>query len=131
MLMLTEEAIPRTLQFPTLPGTSPGIVPFPDIAPEPLRFDRRRLPRKQMAGFAMAVFSTGFAATTVARVELVDASHTGLCVKSPTPIEEGATFSIIPEDPLMPRRVGITVRCKDADGGFHLGLRMRRDSAAA
>lgn len=132
-MVLTEEIIPQTYAFPApLTGTSPGIA-LPDLAegPDPLPFDRRRLPRKQMSGFAMAVFTAGIAAGTVVRVELIDASHTGIGIKCPIPVEPGASFSLIPEDRMMPRQVGVAVRCEGEGEEFHLGLRMRRNMLAA
>lgn len=130
MTVATQDVVPQTYAFPVLTGTSPGVV-FNEEPPAPIAFDRRRLPRKQMSGFAMTVFSFGFAAGTVARVELVDGSHTGLGIKSPVPVEPGAAFSMVPEDRLMPRQVGIAVRCELVDGEYHVGLRMRRSSMAA
>jgi len=97
----------------------------------PITFDRRRLPRKEMKGFAMAVFTQGACAGTVVRVELVDGSHTGLGIKCPIEITLGSSFSLIPEHPMMPRAVGLAVRCEDAEGGFRIGLRTRLGVVAA
>ena len=132
-MVLTEEAIPQTFAFPApLTGTTPGFVSSdPDEGPESLPFDRRRLPRKVMSGFAMAVFTAGIYAGTVVRVELIDASHTGLGIRCPIPVEPGASFSLIPEDRMMPRQVGVAIRCEGDGEQFHLGLRMRRNLMAA
>ncbi|MBL9000360.1 MAG: hypothetical protein JNK25_04420 [Phycisphaerae bacterium] len=132
-MVLTEDAVPQTFAFPSGQlGTSPAVTGFdPGDAPESLPFDRRRLPRKVMSGFAMAVFTAGISAGTVVRVELIDGSHTGLGIRCPIPIEPGASFSLIPEDRMMPRQVGIAVRCEEEGDQFHLGLRMRRNLMAA
>lgn len=119
-------------------GTTPAVAwtGVPDEADlcEPLQFERRRLPRKKMSGHAIAVFTSGDCAGTVVRVELVDASHTGIGVICPMAIEPGAAFTLIPEDARMPRCCGIAVRCRqhpdDSDRSI-IGLRMIRSRAAA
>jgi hypothetical protein len=91
-----------------------------------LRFNRRRLPRKILKGGAVAVFTQSFCAGSVVRVELSDGSHTGLGVTSPVPVEPGTTFSLIPDHPMMPRAVGVAVRCQPLeDGTYMVGLRTR------
>jgi hypothetical protein len=105
-----------------------------DAFAEPLHFERRRLPRKKMSGYAIAVFTSGDCVGTVVRVELVDASHTGIGVICPMPIEPGAAFTLIPEDARMPRCCGIAVRCRphsDESDSSIIGLRMTRSRAAA
>ena len=97
----------------------------------PLTFERRRLPRKVMKGGGVAVFTHDHCAGTVVRVELIDGSHTGLGILSPIAIEPGTSFSLIPDHAMMPRAVGIAVRCEKVDGGYHIGLRTRIGSAAA
>lgn len=98
----------------------------------PIRFDRRRLPRKVLKGGAVAVFTQAFCAGSVVRVELTDGSHTGLGVTSSVPVEPGTSFSLIPDHPMMPRVVGVAVRCqKLEDGKFVIGLRTRMGAVAA
>jgi hypothetical protein len=93
--------------------------------------DRRNLPRRPINGHAMAVFSTGPTTTRIARVELVDASWTGIGLKTAEPIEEGVSVSLTPEDAMWPRQIGVVVRCeKLEDGTYHLGLLSRRAKAA-
>jgi hypothetical protein len=98
----------------------------------PMKFDRRRLPRKVLKGGAVAVFTQAFCAGSVVRVELTDGSHTGLGVTSPVPVEPGTTFSLIPDHPMMPRAVGVSVRCdKLEDGTYAVGLKTRIGAVAA
>ncbi|GEM_PF-1528965 len=98
----------------------------------PLTFNRRRLPRKIMKGGAMAIFTRSLCAGSVVRVELTDGSHTGLGLKSPVPVEPGTSFTLIPDQAMMPRAVGIAVRCERLeDGQYAVGLRTRQGAVAA
>jgi len=96
-----------------------------------LMFDRRRIPRRPIAGAAMAVFSSGPGAGTVARVNLLDASWTGIGVKSPIAVPPGSSCSLVPESAMWPRQVGIVVRCESDGDGYRLGLLSRMSRAAA
>ncbi len=97
-----------------------------------LRFNRRRLPRKVLKGGAVAVFTEAFCAGSVVRIELTDGSHTGLGVTSPVAIEPGTTFSLIPDHPMMPRAVGVCVRCQRLENGtYAVGLRTRMGAMVA
>jgi hypothetical protein len=103
-----------------------------------LLIDRRRSPRKVVKGDAMAVFATGKGAGTLARVRLVDASWVGLGLASPIAVEPGTSVSIIPEDAMSPRQVGIVVRCEKGEdtgeGGqdeYRVGVRCRAAKGAA
>lgn len=130
----TDESLPATYSFAQASASR-------SVQPEwaqnsekrgPITFDRRRLPRKAMKGHAMAVFTQGFCAGSVVRVELSDGSHTGLGIKSPVPVEPGTSFSLIPEHPMMPRAVGVAVRCeKISEGCYHVGLKTRMGALAA
>ena len=94
--------------------------------------ERRRAPRVSVKGSAMTIFSSGLAAGMLTRVDLVDASHTGLGVTSPIEVAPGTSFSLIPEAVAWPRQIGIVVRCeKDESGGYRLGLRSRFAKAVA
>ena len=133
-----DDSIPATYPFsavPRLPQSSPGVqIEWAESSQErgPITFDRRRLPRKVMKGHAMAVLTQGLCAASVVRIELQDGSHTGLGIKSPVPVEPGTSFSLIPEHPMMPRAVGIAVRCeKIAEGHYHIGLKTRMGAMAA
>ena len=134
----TDDSVPATYSFPKtsrLPQSSPPVQSeWADASQErgPITFDRRRLPRKVMKGHAMAVFTQGLCAASVVRIELQDGSHTGLGIKSSVPVEPGTSFSLIPEHPMMPRAVGIAVRCvKIAEGHYHIGLKTRMGAMAA
>lgn len=108
---------------------------FEDIGQEvgTLKFhnERRRTPRRRVSGAAMAVFATGKAAGTLTRVDLLDASYTGLGVMSPVAVEPGTSVSVIPEHAMSPRQVGIVIRCEQMDEGFRLGVQCRAQKAAA
>lgn len=94
--------------------------------------ERRKTPRRVMNGGAMAVFSTGIGAGTLVRVEVLDASWTGIGLRCPVEVAPGASVSIVPDDALWPRQTGIVVRCEpDAQGGYRVGLLSRKQKAAA
>lgn len=96
-----------------------------------LTFDRRKLPRRPIGGGAMAVFSSGPGPSRLGRVELIDASWTGIGVRSGFEVEVGSAVSLVPEDAMRPRAVGIVVRCVSTDKGFHLGIVSRLSQAVA
>src|SRR4051812_42350852 len=98
---------------------------------DPLRFDRRKLPRRPINGHAMAVFTEGKNAGRLLRVELVDASWTGIGVRTAEPVGVGASCSLTPEDSMWPRQVGIVLRCEKDGEGWRVGLQSRMAKAAA
>lgn len=102
-----------------------------DNAQLKIQHERRKVPRREVKGGAMAVFSSGRGAGTLARVELLDASWTGLGVVSPMEVEPGTAVSVIPEHAMSPRQVGIVVRCEKFDDGWRLGLQCRTQKAVA
>ncbi|GEM_PF-846372 len=104
-----------------------------DIEPSVLSFprERRKLPRRVVKGNAMAIFASGRGAGTLTRVELLDASWTGLGLKSTMVVEPGTSVSVIPEHAMSPRHVGIVVRCEAVEGGYHVGLMCRVQRAVA
>lgn len=93
--------------------------------------ERRKLPRRTVSGHAMAVFANGRGAGTLSRVELVDASWTGMGLKTNAPVEPGTSVSIIPEHAMSPRQVGIVVRCEAMESGYSVGLMCRTQKAVA
>jgi hypothetical protein len=101
--------------------------------PMTLRFERERrsVPRRPVKGHAMGVFSDGHAATKLMRVELVDASWTGIGVICSEPLEIGMTASLTPEDAMWPRQTGVVVRCDPCEDGYHVGLLSRQRRAVA
>lgn len=93
--------------------------------------ERRRIPRREVNGGAMAVFASGRGAGTLTRVELLDASWNGMGLKSPILVEPGTSVSVIPEHAMSPRQVGIVVRCEKIEEGYRLGLMCRVQKAVA
>lgn len=93
--------------------------------------ERRKLPRRAVSGHAMAVFANGRGAGTLTRVELVDASWTGMGLKTSAPVEPGTSVSIIPEHAMSPRQIGIVVRCEQMESGYSVGLMCRTQKAVA
>lgn len=94
--------------------------------------NRRKLPRREMSGGGMAVFSNGIGAGTLARVELIDASWTGVGIKSPIPAEVGSGFSLVPDSPMWPRQTGVVVNCvQDPRGGYRIGVLSKQKKAVA
>src|SRR5262245_54723593 len=93
--------------------------------------DRRKLPRRQVTGGAMAVITSGPGPGQIARIELVDASWSGLGVHSPIAVDPGACISIVPEHTMMARHTGIVVRCSTDGDGYRLGVRCRVAKAVA
>lgn len=102
-----------------------------DETQEQTQSDRRRVPRRPMPGGGMAVFSNSFGAGTLVRVDLIDASWTGVGIKSPVRVEPGSSFSLVPDSPMWPRQTGIVVRCEEAEEGFVVGLLSKRSRAVA
>jgi hypothetical protein len=112
--------------------------PSPDTSTESadtgtfkLPSERRKLPRRSVSGHAMAVFANGRGAGTLTRVELIDASWTGMGLKTNTPVEPGTSVSVIPEHAMSPRQVGIVVRCEPMESGYSVGLMCRTQKAVA
>lgn len=93
--------------------------------------DRRKTPRRTMTGGGMAVFSSSLGAGTLARVELLDASWTGVGISSPIAVEPGTSVSLVPDSPAWPRQTGIVVRCQHTGCGYRIGLMSKRQKAVA
>lgn len=93
--------------------------------------DRRRVPRRPMPGGGMAVFSNSFGLGTLVRVDLIDASWTGIGIKSPVKVEPGSSVSLVPDSAMWPRQTGVVVRCEETDDGYIVGLLSKRSRAVA
>lgn len=93
--------------------------------------ERRRQPRRAINGTAMAVFNSGIGAGVLTRVKLVDQSPGGLGVYSPVRVHAGSTFSIVPEQGVGLRQVGLVAHCEPDGEGFRLGLRTKINRQAA
>lgn len=103
-----------------------------DAANLTLDTDRRKVPRRAMQGGAMAVFSDGPGPGALSRVDLVDASWTGIGVRSGVRVAPGTSVSLVPESPMWPRQTGIVVRCDpDGQGGYRVGILSKRSKAVA
>ncbi len=92
------------------------------------KLDRRRVPRYETYGQAVADFGDGPDGHVVAGVELVDSSASGLGFISPTPVPVGRTVRIFIGRSPVPGRSGRVARCyeiKGSDGlvrGWRVGL---------
>lgn len=109
-------------------GSTSSHRPFDSAAQQ---HDRRKLPRRPISGGAMAIFSDGPGVGSLTRVDLIDASWTGLGVRCESPVSPGACVSLVPEASMMPRQTGVVVRCDQVNGAYHLGIRCRVAKAVA
>src|SRR5262249_24564021 len=101
------------------------------LSGDTIEFDRRKLPRRPVSGHAMAVISQGSGPGKLMRVGLLDASWTGIGLRTSEPIAVGSACSLTPEDAMWPRQVGIVIRCERDEDGFRVGLQSRMARAAA
>ncbi len=99
-------------------------------AHDPFKFDRRRSPRTDAQGWAMATFCDEQGQARLARVQLVDSSRYGLGVLSPVPIAVGSAFTVHPEDPGLRSTRGAVARCISTDNGHRIGLNAVQSAAA-
>lgn len=89
----------------------------------PFRFERRAHGRERISGEAMAAFFDEDGALGLTRVQLVDASESGLGLVCPVQIEKGARFCLYSESLALPHTTGFVARC-DAEGeDWRVGLR--------
>jgi len=116
----TEGPRPMTLTSPL--STAPALDPF--------KFDRRRSPRTDAHGWAMATFCDEQGQARLARVQLVDSSRYGLGVLSPVPIAPGSGFTVHPENPSLRSTRGAVARCISTDNGHRIGLHTVHSAAA-
>ncbi|MBX3381356.1 MAG: PilZ domain-containing protein [Phycisphaeraceae bacterium] len=101
-----------------------------EIAPTPLRFERRRSERLVAAGSAVAVFHRPGRSPLLSSVRLADASPGGLGVYFDSEIKPGTSFRLYPDDPSQPRRAGRVVGCVRVGKAFRLGLQFQQAIAA-
>ncbi len=103
----------------------------PQTFPFPYPSDRRTAPRAVASGPLQAVLSNGRQLPWVMKLDLINASATGLCVDSPTPLEPGARLSLRVDPVHGNWRTGIVVRCKtNAPGKHQLGIAYEMRKAA-
>lgn len=100
------------------------------------KLDRRREARQSVGGVAMAASSAGHDPVRLTPVDLLDASHHGVGVLSPVPVEPGTTLCLYPNSPsnqpnLDTRRIGLVVRCVPRAEGYIVGVRCAAAKAAA
>ncbi len=96
------------------------------------QFNRRRDERRAIDGDAVAVFTETIGPGKIVSVSLLDASETGLGVRSSVPVAPGAAFSLMSDRSVRPRHVGIVVRCeRETDGSYRVGLRSKPSPVAA
>lgn len=105
--------------------------PLPaECAPDSFKFDRRRSPRTDAQGWAMATFCDERGQARLARVQLIDCSRSGLGILSPVPIAAGSGFTLHPEDPRLTSVRGVVARCIPTDNGHRIGLHTVQSAAA-
>lgn len=107
-------------------NTGPGPVSPDDLAG--LSFERRRVPRYDTCGSAVADFGDGPDGHIIAGVELLDSSAAGLGFASPTPVAVGRDVRVYMGNSPVPGRTGRVARCDEkigADGritAYRIGL---------
>lgn len=126
-----------------LPTVFPG--PQTDLGPKSLRarsdtpsmeanpslkFDRRRGGREPISGTAVAVFQRNGREPMLTSVRVADVGPGGLGVYSDLEIKPGTAFSLYPDDPMQPRRIGRVVRCQRLATSYRLGLQFQQSIAA-
>jgi hypothetical protein len=87
--------------------------------------DRRRVPRRNVNGTALAVFDGNGTLGALVRVTMLDESLGGVGVLCPVPVEIGSRFSLIPESGIGLRQIGEVMNCVFTPEGYRLGLRNR------
>ncbi len=98
-----------------------------------IRLERRRVPRYETRGSAVADFGSGPDGHIIAGVELLDSSASGLGLLSPTPVEIGRRVRIYLGHSPVPGRSGRVARCLDVRTatGVHKGYRIGLDTGLA
>jgi len=89
--------------------------------------ERRDQPRQTERGTARCSITTPAGSSKLTIVELRDSSPGGLGVRSAVPADAGSLVEIFPFAEPIPMTHAEVVRCEpDPEGGFRLGLRLRR-----
>jgi hypothetical protein len=105
--------------------------PHPNINAEQLYLERRRSPRRPVEESVTAVFRDGGGRMGLARVLVLDSSHTGLGLRSLQQLEPGTRVTLTANNLPMPHRSGTVVRCDTCqDGAFSVGIAYDRQKAA-
>lgn len=112
-------------------------LPHSQIEPSnPIKFDqvsaeRRRCPRRLVEEVVTAVFSNGPERLGLARMVLIDSSHTGMGLLTSTQLDEGTRVTLTSNNIPMPHKSGVVVRCIRLDDGFSIGIALDRPKTAA
>lgn len=101
-----------------------------DVAPAPLRFERRRSERRSATGSAVVVFQRTNRTPLLSSVRLADSAPGGLGVYCDSEIKPGTAFRLYPDDPSQMRRAGRVVECVRTGKSFRLGLQFQQALAA-
>lgn len=87
------------------------------------RFDRRRDDRRAAQGTRMAVFSDAAGRHLLTRVELCDASDSGVGFYSPVAVEPGMSVVLDVRWPATGGTLGTVARCERAGAVYRVGIR--------
>ncbi len=97
----------------------------------PYRIERRAAERAPLEGSMMAEIIGASGHISIASVELVDESHTGLGIASPIEMAPGTTIALYPMGCGIPMLSGEIVRTRRRPGGGYLiGIRCEQRLAA-
>lgn len=97
---------------------------------EPLKFERRAGDRAPAGGSMQAVIASGIDMPLLLRLQLIDASATGLGAIVPSPIDVGSRLSIRVDPVHGAWKTGSVVRCVPCEGGYRLGVLYSQRKAA-
>jgi hypothetical protein len=103
--------------------------PLPAGRINPLRIERRAVPREAAFGTVAATFS-GEGRYGITHLELIDRSSSGLGAMSRMPIEPGMVVTICPQGSKIPWLSGRVARCTPEGEQYRLGLVFDRRRAA-
>lgn len=96
----------------------------------PLKFERRAGDRAPAGGSMQAVIASGVDMPLLLRLQLIDASATGLGAVVPSPIDIGSRLSIRVDPVHGAWKTGSVVRCVPCEGGYRLGVLYSQRKAA-
>ncbi len=88
----------------------------------PMRIERRAGDRSRARGQGIGTFVDPDGRLWLTRVTLVDRSGSGLGVRCPVPVAQGATFSLSVEGSMTPLQ-GVVAHARGRGGAYRLGLR--------
>ena len=114
--------LPRQqIEHTPLPGTTRPAGGHLDASQ--LHMERRRSPRRPLEEAATAVFRDGRDRFGLARVLVIDSSHTGLGLRSLQQFDPGTRVTLTANSVPMPHPSGTVVRCDACqDGAYSVGI---------